>query len=105
MSKTFGRKCVLSHSKNIITPALAGKFLGSGALNIRKDECVYTDKEGNKTLFGVGLLISDRKAEELAEARLKNDRTDSPEVIEIPLNGEQRAIVERLNERHDKKII
>ena len=97
--KTLGRKCVLSHSKNIITPALAGKFLGSGALNIRKDECAFTDKEGNRKLFGAGFLISDRKAEELAEARLKNDLTDSRKVIEIPLNGEQRAIVERLNEK------
>lgn len=97
--KTLGRKCVLSHSKNIITPALAGKFLGCGALNIRKDECAYTDKEGNRELFGVGFLISDRKAEELAEARFKNGRTDSPEAIEIHLNGEQRAIVERLNEK------
>ena len=66
---------------------------------IRKDECAYTDKEGDRALFGVGFLISDRKAEELAEARLKNDRTDSLKVIEIPLNGEQRAIVERLNEK------
>ena len=97
--KTLGRKCVLSHSKNIITPALAGKFLGSGALNIRKDECVQTDKEGNRALFGVGFLISDRKAEELAEARSKAVCSDSPEIIEIPLNGEQRAIVERLNEK------
>ena len=97
--KIHGRKCVLSHSKNIITPGLAGKFLGSGALNIRKDECVYTDKEGNRTLFGIGFLISDRKAEELAEARSKAVRTDGPDVIEIPLNMKQRAIVERLNKK------
>ena len=97
--KTLGHKCVLSHSKNIITPALAGKFLGSGALNIRKDECVFTDKEGNKGLFGCGFLISDRKADELIEALLKNDRTDSRKTIEIPLNGEQRAIIERLNKK------
>lgn len=46
-----------------------------------------------------GKLISDRKAEELIEARLKKDRTDVPEVIEIHLNEGQRAIVERLNEK------
>ena len=97
--KIYGRKCVLSHSKNIITPALAGKFLGSGALNIRKDECAYTTREGDRILFGAGFLISDRKAEELAEARGKAVRTDGHEVIEIPLNGKQRAIVERLNKK------
>ena len=97
--KIHGRKCVLSHSKNIITPALAGKFLGSGALNIRKDECVYTTREGDRILFGAGFLISDRKAEELAEARSKAVRTDGPDVIEIPLNMKQRAIVERLNKK------
>ena len=86
----------MSHSKNIITPALAGKFLGSGALNIRKDECVYTTREGDRVLFGAGFLISDRKAEELAEARSKAVRT---EVIETPLNMKQRAIVERLNKK------
>ena len=97
--KIHGRKCVLSHSKNIITPALARKFLGSGALNIRKDECVYTNRGGDRILFGVGFLISDRKAEELAEARSKAVRTDGPDVIEIPLNMKQRAIVERLNKK------
>lgn len=56
-------------------------------------------KQLNRKLFGAGFLISDRKAEELAEARSKAVRTDGPEVIEIPLNMRQRAIVERLNKK------
>lgn len=76
---------------NLITSALLGKILSQGIeLKIPADECTYIHnldalKAADKTVFGGGILISERAAREARRGRV------------VELSEREKKIIERLN--------
>lgn len=98
------------HSYNVLTTALAGKYIGSRTdIRIAKGECletVGTDmmlRKGSK-LFGTGFYVSDRVKERLLlerdrleRDRLERDRLERDRLERLMLNDRELKIIEELN--------
>jgi hypothetical protein len=86
---------------NLITSALLGKILSQGIeLKIPADECAYIHnldalKAADKTVFGGGILISERAAAERAAAERAAREARRGRVVE--LSERERRIIEKLN--------
>ncbi len=85
---------------HIVTAAIAQTYARRGVdFCVRREDCVPvggldSQKEAKKTIFGGGLLLSDRAAADRAAAdRAAADRAAA---IEWPLSARERAIIERM---------
>lgn len=91
------------HNKNIITPALLGKYIRKDTdLKIPKKECIEISNSDfmrniGKSLFGNGYIISDRIKNLIYEEKIRDN------VIEIELSEREKKIVERLNKQSGEK--
>lgn len=102
---------VYEYPPNVITATMVGWIVENGVpYKLRKEDAFHVraldhQRANKKAIFGSGFLISDRAAQEKAEAKkaaeekAKQEKETTTERHVWVLSDEERALVQQLNER------